>query len=79
MAKPNFTDLVLPNRLEQKIPAIPAWVKVLAFSAVVGAVSAMVSVTGLARVRNSNAPAIEVPLEGAETVEQTDTGSVNNS
>jgi len=48
-----------------RVRSIPSWVIVLATAAVVGAVSAVVSVTGLARLRNDTRPALEVPVQEA--------------
>jgi hypothetical protein len=45
-----------------KVRSIPSWVIVLATAAVVGAVSAVVSVTGLARLQNDTRTALEVPV-----------------
>lgn len=39
--------------IKQRFARIPAWVTVLVTAAVVGSISAMVSVAALARVRNS--------------------------
>lgn len=45
----------------QRVPRVPAWVTVLATAAVVGSISAMVSVAALARVRNSESVS-EMPV-----------------
>lgn len=47
--------------LRARAASIPSWVIVLALSAVVGAGSAVITVTGFARL-NRSVPAIEVPV-----------------
>ena len=53
----------------RRFRSIPAWAVVLTTAAVVGAVSASVSVMGLAWYRNRDAPPIEVPINDVETVD----------
>ena len=48
-----------------KVRSIPSWVIVLVTAAVVGAVSAVVSVTGLARLKNQPRGALSVPVQEA--------------
>ena len=48
---------------------VPAWVIVLTVAAVVGAGSAVVAVTGLARLQNQSVEALEVPVSEAGGVE----------
>jgi len=49
--------------ISQRVASIPAWVIVLTVAAVVGSISAMVSVMGLARWRNRGVSEIEIPVE----------------
>lgn len=58
--------IALVEPIIRRIPRVPAWVIVLGLSAFVGSISAVVSVTALARVRN-NRPAIEVPVTEQNT------------
>ena len=60
--------LSIPLRAKQRLTSLPAWVTVLATAAVVGSVSAMVSVMGLAKYKNRDVP-IAVPITDVETVE----------
>jgi len=45
---------------------VPSWVIVLSVAAVVGASSAVLAVTGLARLRNPSVEALEVPVREAD-------------
>ena len=49
--------------ISQRVASIPAWVIVLTVAGVVGSISAMVSVMGLARWQNRDVPELEIPVE----------------
>jgi putative effector of murein hydrolase len=61
--------LSVPLWAKRRLTSLPAWVIVLGTAAVIGSISATVSVMGLARYQNRNSPAIAVPITDTETVE----------
>lgn len=48
--------------VSQRVGSVPGWVIVLSTAAVVGSISAVVAVTGLARWKNRSTSAVEVPV-----------------
>jgi len=58
----SFNLSLYAEAIMQRFSRIPAWVTVLATAAVVGSISAMVSVTALARYQRDR-PALEVPVQ----------------
>jgi hypothetical protein len=57
---------VLRDWVTRRLESVPAWVTVLVTAAVVGAVSAVVAVTGLALRRHQEPPELEVPSDTSE-------------
>ena len=61
----NLNPSLWKAAVSQRVTSIPSWVIVLLVAAVVGASSAMLAVTGLARLRNSSATELEVVADAS--------------